>query len=75
MKAKIKQKAMRERKLAREENDDDEDVKQKRTRYINDEQVEDESGDDEGVDALDSEEMVYDSEEEALEEKEYQERQ
>lgn len=70
LKAKLKQRAMREKKLARE--GDDEDAAQKRVRFEND--VEVDSADGEDYDALDSEEMVYDSEEEDFAEKEYQEK-
>ena len=68
LKAKLKQKAMRERKLARE--DGDEEAAKKRVRWIDDEQVESDNGDDD--DGLDSEELVYDSEEEDKAEQEYQ---
>lgn len=68
LKAKLKQKAMREKKLAREE--DDEDATQKRVRFVDD--VEVGSEEDEDFDAMDSEEMVYDSEEEDHAEREYQ---
>ena len=60
---------MRERR--RERGEDDEECKQKRVRFLNDQQVE--SGDDE--EDADSDEFVYDSEEEAEEEKQYQQRQ
>ena len=66
LKAKIKQKAMKERRQRRE--DDDPDAQEKRARFENDEQVDDDDGEDLGDD---SDEMIYDSEEEDKEEAEY----
>ena len=69
-KAKIKQKAMRERRKAREAEDSDEDAAQKRVRFIDGEQL---PSDEEDVDhaGTDSDEMVYDSEEEDDAEKKF----
>jgi len=65
VKAKLKQKEMRERRKQREA--DDPELKQKRVRFVNDEEQSEGSDDD----AIDSEDILYDSEEEELEEQEY----
>ena len=72
-KAKLKQKAMRARRQEREQ--EDEELGKKRVRFVNDEEeVLDDDDDFEDVSGEDSNEIVYDSEEEDAAEREHQER-
>ena len=72
-KAKIKQKAMRQKRKEREAENGDEELSKKRVRFVNDEE-EELNSDDELEEGSDSDEIVYDSEEEDEAQRQFEER-